>query len=444
LTLVRPNGAFPCGPFSVSPWYRGGVYLNQWSVSGEAGNVHSNEKKSLLGSFVDPVTLPHLALLIVVCSSLYALMEMGIGEFINIGSIIFLSFSISYIIAAMLNSTNLGEKVFKFEIDDGKYWRSALLATAPILAIVTIFSILAILHLDGEGKNLVSLILASLFIIMSIGQGLTLSYGGVVFARKRAVSVRKGSTENWQIGIRAGFVILVFVPVVWWYGYQAGSVQEAQISTHTKWVGFLFFSGIISIFVDTFTKKRRSLDGIDGRAVDKMILLLVLTASWHILGAWRRFLAEGPAFSMLLEEAILMGLTVILSVWSLSNKGFNRGWRIFQGRSATFWGLAFGYMYGGSIASLSALSDGNFIDVTAGGHVLTALMIIAFSPLAVSMIGPPSEIVDLKAREGETDLPPHSFITEDSGAQTKDQSIGGQLDKTTVQSDEDDVVELLD
>ena len=406
--------------------------------------MHSNENKGLLSSFVDPWTFPHLSLLIVVCSSLYALMELGIGNFVNVGSIIFLSFSIAYVISAMLNSTNIGERLFKFESEDRKYWRSAVLSALPVFFIVTVLSILAILYLDNEGEKLVSLSLASIFVIMSIGQGLTLSYGGVVFGRKRAISIRKGVTQSWQIVMRSILIILIFAPIVWWYGYQAGSIQDAQISTHTKWIGFLLFIGVISIFTDYFTKKRRSSDGIDGWAADRMIFILVLTASWHILGAWRRFLAEGPAFSMLLEEAILMGLTVMLSVWSLSNKGFNKGWRIFQGRSAVFWGLAFGYMYGGSIASLSALSNGNFLDITAGGHVLTALVIIAFTPFAVSMIGSTSEVENSEVGGTVTHPLTNSPPAEELVPEVKDEGSGENMEEAVAKSYEDDVVELID
>ena len=139
-----------------------------------------------------------------------------------------------------------------------------------------------------------------------------------------------------------------------------------------------------------------------------------------------------------------MGLTVMLSVWSLSNKGFNRGWRIFQGRSAVFWGLAFGYMYGGSIASLSALSNGNFLDITAGGHVLTALVIIAFAPFTVSMIGVTSEIENSEIMDTGAHQSPNISPAEELVPDVEDENIGGHMEEAVTKSDEDDVVELLD
>ena len=407
--------------------------------------MHSNERRSFLKSFVDPATFPHLMLLVFASSSLYALMEIGFNGIVDFGSIIFLSFSISYVIAAILTPTNFGEKLFKIGLNEEKYWKSSLMAILPIIVIVTITSVSLIAQLDEDGERTVSLILASLFIIMSIGQGLSLSYGGVIMARRRSVVVRKGNTEKWKMVIRSGIAILIFLPIVWWYGYQAGSIDQARLSTHVKWIGFLLVIGMISIVSDSLTKSRRLKEGIDGRTADKLVFLLVLGASWHLVGAWRRFLSDGPTISMMLEEAVLMGITVILTVWSLSNKAFNKGWRIFRGRSAIFWGVAFGYAYGGSIACLSALSNGNFLDVTAGGHLLTAIIILAFSPIAVSIIGGPVEKLDS-----------HSESTVSSDVMTEGEKSDGFAGMNTgaiiqdrptqflEESDQEDSVELVD
>ena len=84
-----------------------------------------------------------------------------------------------------------------------------------------------------------------------------------------------------------------------------------------------------------------------------------------------------------------MAVTIILAVWSISNRGKKKGWRIFQGQSAIFWGVAFGYTYGGSVASLSSISGGylDMVSITALGHLITAASIIVMLPLSIGLVG---------------------------------------------------------
>ena len=84
-----------------------------------------------------------------------------------------------------------------------------------------------------------------------------------------------------------------------------------------------------------------------------------------------------------------MAITIILAVWSISNRGKKKGWRIFQGQSAIFWGVAFGYTYGGSVASLSSISGGylDMVSITALGHLITAASIIVMLPLSIGLVG---------------------------------------------------------
>ena len=84
-----------------------------------------------------------------------------------------------------------------------------------------------------------------------------------------------------------------------------------------------------------------------------------------------------------------MAVTIILAVWSISNRGKKKGWRIFQGQSAIFWGVAFGYTYGGSVASLSSISGGylDMVSITALGHLITAVSIIVMLPLSIGLVG---------------------------------------------------------
>ena len=83
-----------------------------------------------------------------------------------------------------------------------------------------------------------------------------------------------------------------------------------------------------------------------------------------------------------------MSVSIILAVWSMANRGRKGGWKFFQGQSALFWGIGFGFAYAGSISSLTALSEGTLLTTTAIGHGFTALVMIGIIPITVSWVGP--------------------------------------------------------
>ena len=85
-----------------------------------------------------------------------------------------------------------------------------------------------------------------------------------------------------------------------------------------------------------------------------------------------------------------MSISIILAVWSMAKRGEKGGWRIFQGQSAVFWGIGFGFIYAGSISSLTALSEGSLLTTTAIGHSITALVMMGILPMCISWIGQPN------------------------------------------------------
>ena len=162
---------------------------------------------------------------------------------------------------------------------------------------------------------------------------------------------------------------------------------------------------------------------------------------------WRRnpLFVDSTTGSMLVEEGILMAVTILLAVWSMSNRGHKKGWRIYQGQSAVFWGIGFGYAYGGSIASLTALSEGSLLTTTAGGHLLTAIVMLAILPMAISRVGKPTSeepetgVRVLGNREGlsASFTPPPSVW-----ANTLEQR--GVRDERPLETTQEDIVELID
>ena len=168
---------------------------------------------------------------------------------------------------------------------------------------------------------------------------------------------------------------------------------------------------------------------------------------WHLLGAWRRnpLFVDSATGSMLVEEGILMAVAILLAVWSMSNRGHKNGWMIFQGQSAVFWGIGFGYAYGGSIASLTALSEGSLLTTTAGGHLLTAIVMLAILPLAISRVGKPvSEEPETVVGVLENRESPGAPFTQAPSVYTDAYEQRGVRDERPLETAQEDVVELID
>ena len=106
-----------------------------------------------------------------------------------------------------------------------------------------------------------------------------------------------------------------------------------------------------------------------------------LFVTWHLLSALRRFMDDGWGVFLIVEEFLLMVMTVIAAIWSLAKDTHSRGFKLFTKQNAIFWGLSFGMAYSGSIAMIavlgSKLSGGAMgtigMSATIGiGHLITA------------------------------------------------------------------------
>jgi len=267
----------------------------------------------------------------------------------------------------------------------------------PILAVAGAIWVLSNHAFENDDLNNVKLLLAMLFIAMSIFQGISLTFGWVVYARRIQKGPRNSRTGGMFSLARSAIAVIVFMPLVWWFGYGAEDPRNAKLSANVVWLLFLVIIGLLATALDRYTKRSRDARDSDGIALDRVFFLIFITACWHLLGALRRspLTTEQSSGGMLIEEGALMSISILLAVWSMSNKGKRGGWRIFQGQSAIFWGIGFGYTYAGSIASLTALSKGSLLTTTAIGHAITALVMIAILPVSISWVGKP-DIVEEK------------------------------------------------
>ena len=342
----------------------------------------------------DPSTLPHIALLVIFSGSLYVAMNIDVFGSERQGSAMFVSLSLSYFLAALIRPTRLGRLLLSVEDDvegvvNRNYIIRGAIKTVPVIALASIiwYGLNAIL--TNENLNDLKIILAFLFIAMSLFQGLSLNLGWIEYGKKNRGRPRGSKSGVYSSVFRIVISLLLFTPLVWWFGYGAVNPLNADFLTNLVWLVFLLTIVLLGVLMDRYTKSSREEPGVDGVARDRVFFLIFITSCWHILSSWRRvpFTLDQSSFSLLLEEGILMTITVILAVWSLTKKGNKRGLKIFQGQSAVYWGVCFGFAYSGSVSSLTVFSEGSLMTTTAIGHAITATVMLAMCPIALSRVG---------------------------------------------------------
>ena len=392
------------------------------------------KSENVLTIFSDPSTLPHIALLVIVSCSLYYAMAIDVFGSERQGSAMFVSLSLSYFFAALIRPTRLGKLLLTVETDVGvlnrNYLAKGAIKTLPVIALASLiwYGLNAIL--TDENLDDLKIILAIMFIAMSLFQGLTLNLGWIEYGKKIQGRTRGSKSGVYSSVFRTVISLLLFVPLVWWFGYGAVNPLNADFSTNLVWFVFFLTIVLLGVLMEGYTKSSREEPGVDGVARDRVFFLIFLTSCWHILSSWRRvpFTVDQSSFDLLLEESILMSITVIIAVWSLTKKGHKRGWKIFQGQSAIYWGVCFGLAYCGSVSSLTALSEGSLITTTAIGHAISATVMLAMCPIALSKVGISEEL------EEQLEITEPSLNTE----------IVPHYQAAVVQeSDDDDIVEIV-
>ena len=390
--------------------------------------------ENVLTIISDPSTLPHIALLVIVSCSLYYAMAIDVFGSERQGSAMFVSLSLSYFFAALIRPTRLGKLLLTVETDVGvlnrNYLAKGAIKTLPVIALASLiwYGLNAIL--TDENLDDLKIILAIMFIAMSLFQGLTLNLGWIEYGKKIQGRTRGSKSGVYSSVFRTVISLLLFTPLVWWFGYGAVNPLNADFSTNLVWFVFFLTIVLLGVLMERYTKSSREEPGVDGVARDRVFFLIFLTSCWHILSSWRRvlFTVDQSSFDLLLEESILMSVTVIIAVWSLTKKGHKRGWKIFQGQSAIYWGVCFGLAYCGSVSSLTALSEGSLITTTAIGHAISATVMLAMCPIALSKVGISEEL------EEQLEITEPSLNTE----------IVPHYQAAVVQeSDDDDIVEIV-
>ena len=392
------------------------------------------KSENVLTIISDPSTLPHIALLVIVSGSLYYAMAIDVFGSERQGSAMFVSLSLSYFFAALIRPTRLGKLLLTVETDVGvlnrNYLAKGAIKTLPVIALASIiwYGLNAIL--TDENLDDLKIILAIMFIAMSLFQGLTLNLGWIEYGKKIQGRTRGSKSGVYSSVFRTVISLLLFTPLVWWFGYGAVNPLNADFSTNLVWFVFFLTIVLLGVLMERYTKSSREELGVDGVARDRVFFLIYLTSCWHILSSWRRvpFTVDQSSFDLFLEESILMSVTVIIAVWSLTKKGHKKGWKIFQGQSAIYWGVCFGLAYSGSVSSLTALSEGSLMTTTAIGHAISATVMLAMCPIALSKVGISEELEE------------QLEITEPS---LNPEIVPRYQDAVVQESDDDDIVEIV-
>jgi hypothetical protein len=247
------------------------------------------------------------------------------------------------------------------------------------------FGFFQLANSDDNWNHWLPLGLASLFLLWSIGQGTSFRNGTSSWlAGKKTMDTdaRSGGINGivfWQLFAVTAVAILIS------FGFSSGF--EGELSDNLKWIGFIALSigiqiGLIFWIKDTLADVVATRGG--ARFATKWSMLSQIFVTWHIASAWRRLIDDPSPFAMIIEELILMVITVLLAIWSLASRNVSRGGKLFTSNNALFWGLAFGFGYAGSIAMITSLSgDGNLAKTMAIGHIVTAITILVVHPFVL-------------------------------------------------------------
>ena len=321
-----------------------------------------HKSKGMFTILSDPATLPHIALLVILSGSLYAAMSMDVFGSESQGAAIFVSLSLSYMVAAFIGPSRLGRFLLIVErngegVANKEYLIKGMVKTLPIIALATIIWYGLNTILNNENLNDLKWFLAMMFIAMSVFQGLTLTVGWIEYGKKIQRPPRDSRSGVYSSLFRIVISLLLLIPLVWWFGYGAVNPSNANFSTNLAWFIFLIAIIFLGLLMERYTKSSRVGAEADGIARDRVYFLIFITSCWHLLSSWRRspFTVDQSSVGLFIEECFLMSITILLAVWSLSKKGHKRGWRIFHGQSAVFWGVCFGLAYCGSVSSLTVL-----------------------------------------------------------------------------------------
>ncbi len=355
-------------------------------------------------NLLDPSTLPHVILIGVAGFILYMISSSGSDSLFALGIAGFIGLSVGYALTAWMQEmnvihkfshfqplpekTSLLEKILLYFIRIFSAWIS------PLMLGLIPFTLISLYLTSDSGKDQAvywGIAIAGMFVVWSFAQGRALSTSLRIFVQGRAVkiaSIERNSKRFTSTSIHMT-IIGVFAAVTYWILVSGANSTEEM--SFVDMLGAILFA-LVAVAIQALLFWRTT----DGRIADSRRkdtaafgfawgLFMQLFVTWHLLSALRRFMFEDWGLFLILEEFILMIITVIAAIWSLAKGAHQRGFKMFNEKNAVFWGLSFGMAYSGSIAMISVLgsklTEGAIgtlgVSTTIGiGHLITAFTML--------------------------------------------------------------------
>ncbi len=354
--------------------------------------------RDLLGTLLDRQTLPHVLLLTLLSTGLFALTRTTDGAY-ELTSLAFLSLSLGYALTAVLTRFGIVHDWVRtdasgLETTGGvkglalrslKVWSLPLLLSALIGGIAkgTVLS-------DDSYATWPALGLAGLFIVWSAGQAgsFRTACSSWLAGSKKSRDRRPGPDGVGRMFTTHMLALLLLAgALAFLFGYGARDPAGADLDTHLRWVGFVLVVGLIQFGILRWLRSHYEAAAVhkgSARFALRWGIVAQAFVTWHMLSAWRRFIDPPTALAQLFEESILMVFAVVMAIWALSSRGVKSGSKLFTSDNALFWGLAFGFGYAGSIAMITRLTGGGLATTMGFGHLVTAGVLVLMHPAVIT------------------------------------------------------------
>jgi hypothetical protein len=392
-----------------------------------------NEKplslKSLIGTLLSPRTLPHVFLISVLCTVLHTMVKSGMKEFAAMG---FIALGLGYLVTALLSGTEWIYTHTSLPEQKGDALKVVRLLTNFRICIIPlgisafIYLILKlVLNEDGAGN--LAIILAGLFVVWSVGQARSFRTGVNGWLSAGLAEAKLHSSRPILSAIVQVILIQSAAALLIWLATfvdQKQSISFASALT-SGWL-FMLVSIAVQVLMLWWTREQRGRAGEEkGLATFsfKWMVIAQLFVTWHLLSIYRRWWMNPSDIATLVEEAILMVITVLLAIWALTSKSVKKEKSILTERSALPMGIAFGYAYAGSVSMLT-VTFSDIRGVMMLGHTLTVLTILMLiKPTLLTTINTqpaPLGEVKPKSKEENDESEPGDDSSEDDNSQEEE------------------------
>ena len=336
----------------------------------------------LVRRMLSPKTLPHIILVAIVSAILMSITKSNQG----LAAIMFLSFSISYGIIALMAKNSTIQKLTKLSgknTDENTLLRIAKsfrICVVPVLIAGVLTGILW--SLFNENNQWIVILLASLFIIWSIAQARSFRTGMVEWLSNGLGDAQLHTYREKLSTASLIIIVQLFAFIIIWVGQMVTSAESmTALDAILGGIGFLVISVLIQLFSLWLTREERERagneKGLSGFSF-KWMIISQLFITWHCFSLYRRKFLDPSMVSTIIEESILMAFTVLFAVWALTNQTVKDKKRLIDENSALPLGISFGFAYAGSVAMLTGTFE-HVNNVLASGHliaVITTLFIV--------------------------------------------------------------------